>query len=364
MLRGPGCSTVREDREDQGRPESSHPPHHHPGPLGQLTLLTCADPQKLGPRCEVLMAASGQDSLPRDQECAEIPAAPGGSSLGRLRTSSAPTSRIPPGTWLRPQSFFICAHPLSLEPLQPPPCLLHSQPAVSALPRASALGQSPRWLLLLRACPCRARSHLDRAARRLWKRWAGNPPSPRVPAGSEDLTSSAGSLRVCTPPAPAPRVHFRRCVLLRVPAPPRRGLRRCPTLSGHAPRVGSTSQSPGARAGAEPGLPTLRAGVPGKRAEHPRLEWAGSKWPPPAEPRPRAQNRAEHFVEMRSLSVPQMQFVLPNRAVAGHFGEEPALAGAVSAGQDRDQRQQQEQELIPPGGCSKVTLCNQQRLWR
>lgn len=233
------------------------------------------------------MAASGQDSLPRDQECAEIPAAPGGSSLGRLRTSSAPTSRIPPGTWLRPQSFFICAHPLSLEPLQPPPCLLHSQPAVSALPRASALGQSPRWLLLLRACPCRARSHLDRAARRLWKRWAGNPPSPRVPAGSEDLTSSAGSLRVCTPPAPAPRVHFRRCVLLRVPAPPRRGLRRCPTLSGHAPRVGSTSQSPGARAGAEPGLPTLRAGVPGKRAEHPRLEWAGSKWPPPAEPRPR-----------------------------------------------------------------------------
>lgn len=56
---------------------------------------------------------------------------------------------------------------------------------------------------------------------------------------------------------------------------------------------------------------------------------------------------------MRSLSVPQMQFVLPNRADTGHFGEEPALAGAVSAGQDHDQRQQQEQELIPPGGCSK-----------
>lgn len=230
------------------------------------------------------MAASGQAS---PEGCAEIPAAPGGSTAGASEPLLLPGLASPRRTWLRPQSFFICAHPLSLELLQPPPCLLHSQPAVSALPRASALGQSPRWLLLLCASPSRARSQLDRAARTLWKRWAGNPPSPRVPAGSEDLTFSAGSLRVCTPPAPAPRAPFRRSVPLRVPAPPRSGLRRCPTLSGHAPRVGSTNQSPGARAGAEPGLPTLPAGVPGKRAEHRRLEWAGSKWPPLAEPRPR-----------------------------------------------------------------------------
>lgn len=66
-----------------------------------------------------------------------------------------------------------------------------------------------------------------------------------------------------------------------------------------------------------------------------------------------AENRDEHLVETRSLSVPQWQFVMPNRADAGHFGEEPAQASAVSAGQDQGQRQQQAQELIGPGGWSE-----------
>lgn len=156
MLQGPGCSTVREDREDQGRPESTVTLPPPPRSTGAADSAHLCRPPKLGPRCEVLMAASGQDSPPRDEGCAEILAAPGGSTRGRLRTSSGPRSRFPPGPGFDPRAALSVLSPLSLEPLQPPPCLLHSQPAVSALPRASALGQSPRWPLLLRACPSRA----------------------------------------------------------------------------------------------------------------------------------------------------------------------------------------------------------------
>lgn len=96
--------------------------------------------------------------------------------------------------------------PLSLEPLHPPPRLQQPQPAVSALLRASARGQGPRWSLP-RAGPARAPEPPRQGGRGDWRRRAGSLPSPRVPARPGALTSSAGSLRACAPPGTPPRAR-------------------------------------------------------------------------------------------------------------------------------------------------------------